>query len=194
MSPRQQGPRPTTLFRGRRCSPCGGTAARAPRRRCVSARRTRASAHPRTSTRAAAGSATCIPSRRRDRPVGAMAAEPAPRAVAAAAAIAAAAAMAAVRMATAACVQKGEYILRVVAWHTLGCDHRRLGSRRGRGVMAVVGKRMTRSEAAWALQRPWPSTRGALKPRWWSQPAGAGDAAAGAQQRGGRTGRVFFVF
>ena len=35
----------------------------------------------------------------------------------------------------------------------------------GAGLDGSVGKRMTRSEAAWALQRPWPSTRGVLKSR-----------------------------
>ena len=75
-----------------------------------------------------------------------------------------------------------EYILRVVAWHRLGRDHRRLGSRRGRGYRSV-SKRMTRSEAAWALQRPWPSTRGVLKPRCLGPASWRGDAAAGAQQR-----------
>ena len=78
-----------------------------------------------------------------------------------------------------------EYILRVVAWHRLGRDHRRLGSRRGRGYRSV-SKRMTRSEAAWALQRPWPSTRGALKPRC----RAASQRCRPPRATGGRTGRL----
>ena len=62
-----------------------------------------------------------------------------------------------------------EYILSVVGGVAqLRRDHRPLGSRRGRGLDGSVGKRMTRSEAAWALQRSWPSTRGVLNPVSWS--------------------------
>ena len=74
-----------------------------------------------------------------------------------------------------------EYILSVVGGVAqLRRDHRPLGSRRGRGLDGSVGKRMTRSEAAWALQRSWPSTRGVLNPVSWS---GLAAPPRGAQQR-----------
>ena len=82
-----------------------------------------------------------------------------------------------------------EYILRVVAWHRLRRDHRRLGSRRGRGYRSV-SKRMTRSEAAWALQRPWSSTRGALKPRCRGASQLASRCRRPPRATGGRTGRL----
>ena len=99
------GPLASHALQGRHCSPCGGTAARPPPRRRVDARRTRASAPRRTSTRAAAARGSYIPRR-----LQADATQPVQRAVAAAAATAAAAtAAAAARMVTADCVQLSEY-------------------------------------------------------------------------------------